>query len=111
MDRAGRRPILLSGAVAMAIALTATGWWIYIDQAITPNAGERGCRNHGTKLMGSCGMCDHLQCRVWDELGTGAMVVSSGDYAPAVPSEGRVTVDRYELAFRECCPLCYHLTT
>ncbi|WWC65321.1 uncharacterized protein I303_107939 [Kwoniella dejecticola CBS 10117] len=38
MDRAGRRPILLSGAVAMAIALTATGWWIYIDQAITPNA-------------------------------------------------------------------------
>ncbi|WWC72683.1 uncharacterized protein I206_106647 [Kwoniella pini CBS 10737] len=38
MDRAGRRPILLSGAVAMAIALTAIGWWIYIDQAITPNA-------------------------------------------------------------------------
>lgn len=22
----------------MAVALTATGWWIYIDQAITPNA-------------------------------------------------------------------------
>ena len=38
MDRAGRRPILLTGAVAMAIALTATGWWIYIDQAITPQA-------------------------------------------------------------------------
>ncbi|KAK1923204.1 hypothetical protein DB88DRAFT_494227 [Papiliotrema laurentii] len=38
MDRAGRRPILLSGAIAMAIALTATGWWIYIDQAITPKA-------------------------------------------------------------------------
>ncbi|TYJ53900.1 hypothetical protein B9479_005449 [Cryptococcus floricola] len=38
MDRAGRRPILLTGAVAMSIALTATGWWIYIDQAITPNA-------------------------------------------------------------------------
>jgi hypothetical protein len=38
MDRAGRRPILLSGAIAMAIALTATGWWIYIDQAITTNA-------------------------------------------------------------------------
>ncbi|ORY28027.1 putative receptor [Naematelia encephala] len=37
-DRAGRRPILLTGAVAMAVALTATGWWIYIDQAITPNA-------------------------------------------------------------------------
>ncbi|RXK41044.1 hypothetical protein M231_01675 [Tremella mesenterica] len=38
MDRAGRRPILLTGALAMAVALTATGWWIYIDQAITPNA-------------------------------------------------------------------------
>ena len=38
MDRAGRRPILLSGAMAMAFALTLTGWWIYIDQAITPNA-------------------------------------------------------------------------
>ncbi|CAD6567981.1 MAG: hypothetical protein TREMPRED_004149, partial [Tremellales sp. Tagirdzhanova-0007] len=38
MDRAGRRPILLVGALAMSIALTATGWWIYIDQAITPNA-------------------------------------------------------------------------
>jgi len=44
MDRAGRRPILLSGAVAMAIALTATGWWIYIDQAITPKAGEHCLR-------------------------------------------------------------------
>ena len=38
MDRAGRRPILLTGALAMAVALTFTGWWIYIDQAITPNA-------------------------------------------------------------------------
>jgi MFS family permease len=38
MDRAGRRPILLSGAVAMAVALALTGWWIYIDQAYTPNA-------------------------------------------------------------------------
>lgn len=37
-DAAGRRPILLCGALAMAIALTATGYWIYIDQAMTPNA-------------------------------------------------------------------------
>ncbi|GMK56482.1 hypothetical protein CspeluHIS016_0303220 [Cutaneotrichosporon spelunceum] len=37
-DAVGRRPILLCGAIAMAIALTATGWWIYIDQAITPKA-------------------------------------------------------------------------
>lgn len=39
-DLAGRRPILLCGSIAMALALTATGYWIYIDQAITPNAGE-----------------------------------------------------------------------
>lgn len=37
-DAVGRRPILLTGAIAMALALVATGWWIYIDQAITPNA-------------------------------------------------------------------------
>ncbi|BEJ11817.1 hypothetical protein CspHIS471_0202770 [Cutaneotrichosporon sp. HIS471] len=37
-DALGRRPILLCGAIAMAIALTSTGWWIYIDQAITPKA-------------------------------------------------------------------------
>lgn len=39
MDRAGRRPILLLGAGAMAVFLTLTGYWIYIDQAYTPNAG------------------------------------------------------------------------
>jgi hypothetical protein len=39
MDRAGRRPILLTGAAAMALFLTLTGYWIYIDQAYTPNAG------------------------------------------------------------------------
>lgn len=44
MDRAGRRPILLSGAAAMAVFLTLTGYWIYIDQAYTPNAGTRPCR-------------------------------------------------------------------
>jgi hypothetical protein len=37
-DHAGRRPILLWGAVAMAIALSATGWWIYIDLPFTPKA-------------------------------------------------------------------------
>lgn len=37
-DAVGRRPILLTGALAMALALVATGWWIYIDQAITPAA-------------------------------------------------------------------------
>ncbi|TXT05989.1 hypothetical protein VHUM_03750 [Vanrija humicola] len=37
-DAVGRRPILLTGSIAMAIALTATGWFIYIDQSYTPNA-------------------------------------------------------------------------
>ncbi|KIM47902.1 hypothetical protein M413DRAFT_62685 [Hebeloma cylindrosporum] len=38
VDHWGRRAILLSGAVIMAIALVATGWWMYIDVVQTPNA-------------------------------------------------------------------------
>ncbi|KAH8120441.1 general substrate transporter, partial [Phellopilus nigrolimitatus] len=38
VDRWGRRAILLSGAVVMAIALTATGWWMWIDVPQTPQA-------------------------------------------------------------------------
>jgi len=38
VDRWGRRAILLSGAVVMAIALGATGWWMYIDVAATRHA-------------------------------------------------------------------------
>ncbi|TFY77217.1 hypothetical protein EWM64_g6795 [Hericium alpestre] len=38
VDRLGRRPILLSGAVVMGIALSATGWWMYIDVPATPQA-------------------------------------------------------------------------
>jgi hypothetical protein len=38
VDRWGRRPILLSGATIMTVALTATGWWMYIDVPRTPNA-------------------------------------------------------------------------
>ncbi|KAH9837046.1 general substrate transporter [Rhodofomes roseus] len=38
VDRLGRRPILLSGAVVMAVALGLTGWWMYIDVPETPNA-------------------------------------------------------------------------
>ncbi|WOO81901.1 MFS glucose transporter mfs1 [Vanrija pseudolonga] len=37
-DAVGRRPILLTGAISMAVALTATGWFIYVDQSYTPNA-------------------------------------------------------------------------
>ncbi|TRM66454.1 hypothetical protein BD626DRAFT_487799 [Schizophyllum amplum] len=35
VDRWGRRAILLSGAVIMALALGATGWWMYIDVPAT----------------------------------------------------------------------------
>ncbi|KAJ3771280.1 hypothetical protein EV361DRAFT_887287 [Lentinula raphanica] len=38
IDRWGRRPILLSGAVIMAIALFATGYFMYLDRPETPNA-------------------------------------------------------------------------
>ncbi|KAM5530703.1 hypothetical protein V8D89_015627 [Ganoderma adspersum] len=38
VDRWGRRVILLSGAVIMAVALGFTGWWMYIDVPETPKA-------------------------------------------------------------------------
>ncbi|KAL5495180.1 hypothetical protein ACEPAI_642 [Sanghuangporus weigelae] len=38
VDRWGRRAILMSGGVVMAIALMMTGWWMYIDVPNTPRA-------------------------------------------------------------------------
>ncbi|KAF8626000.1 hypothetical protein AX17_006723 [Amanita inopinata Kibby_2008] len=38
VDRWGRRPILLSGALVMGLALCATGWWLYLDVSFTPDA-------------------------------------------------------------------------
>ncbi|KAL5534159.1 hypothetical protein ACEPAG_620 [Sanghuangporus baumii] len=38
VDRWGRRAILLSGAVVCAVALAATGWWMWIDVPQTPRA-------------------------------------------------------------------------
>lgn len=38
VDIWGRRFILMSGAAVMCAALASTGWWIYVDQAMTPNA-------------------------------------------------------------------------
>ncbi|KIM41184.1 hypothetical protein M413DRAFT_445884 [Hebeloma cylindrosporum] len=38
VDRWGRRPILLSGAVVMAFALCATGYFMYLEHSWTPNA-------------------------------------------------------------------------
>jgi hypothetical protein len=75
MDRAGRRPILLSGAIAMAIALTATGWWIYIDQAITPKAGMYRCCSFWLIASG-CLRC-HLQRSIRHELGSGSLALSA----------------------------------
>ena len=36
VDHWGRRPILLSGAVVMCLALSSISYWIYIDVALTP---------------------------------------------------------------------------
>ncbi|KAG6810646.1 hypothetical protein H0H92_010909 [Tricholoma furcatifolium] len=38
VDRWGRRPILLSGAAIMTLALGSTGLWIFLDLPNTPNA-------------------------------------------------------------------------
>ncbi|KZS93142.1 general substrate transporter [Sistotremastrum niveocremeum HHB9708] len=38
VDLWGRRAILMSGAIVMALALFATGWWMYVDLPQTPNA-------------------------------------------------------------------------
>lgn len=38
VDRWGRRPILLSGASVMGMALCATGFWMFLDMSWTPGA-------------------------------------------------------------------------
>ncbi|BGP35729.1 hypothetical protein JCM10296v2_007581 [Rhodotorula toruloides] len=38
VDSLGRRPILLSGAATMAVALTLVGFFLYLDAPYTPNA-------------------------------------------------------------------------
>ncbi|BGP27960.1 hypothetical protein JCM10295v2_006947 [Rhodotorula toruloides] len=38
VDTLGRRPILLSGAATMAVALTLVGFFLYLDAPYTPNA-------------------------------------------------------------------------
>jgi hypothetical protein len=100
MDRAGRRPILLTGAAAMALFLTLTGYWIYIDQAYTPNAGTlpQLCAPSRSKLTTSCNLCDHLQRCIWDVMGSSPLVVSSRDHAPPIPGQGSFIVDRHQLA-------------
>lgn len=42
VDMWGRRPILLSGAVIMAVSLSFIGYMIYLDRSFTPNAVVAG---------------------------------------------------------------------
>lgn len=108
VDSAGRRPILLTGAVIvsgcgpsyayvllliivqskMAIALTATGWWIYIDQDITPKAGKKYAVEIplASKLIACCS-CDlhrYLQCCIWHVMGTYPLVVPTRGEYPSI---------------------------
>jgi hypothetical protein len=86
----------------MALFLTLTGYWIYIDQAYTPNAGTlpQLAGSRMSKLTASCDLRDHLQCCIWDVMGSSPMVVPSRDHAPPIPGQGSIIVDRYQLAFR-----------
>ena len=38
VDVWGRRPILLSGAAIMAVALSFIGWFMFLDASFTPTA-------------------------------------------------------------------------
>jgi hypothetical protein len=81
----------------MALFLTLTGYWIYIDQAYTPNAGTLPelSAPRCSKLTASCDLRDHLQCRIWDVMGSSPLVVPSRDHAPPIPGQGSFIVDRY----------------
>jgi len=81
----------------MALFLTLTGYWIYIDQAYTPNAGTSPqlAGSRMSKLTSSCHLRHHLQCCFRDVMGSGSMVVSSRDHAPPIPGQGSLIVDRY----------------
>lgn len=72
----------------MAIALSATGWWIYIDVPFTPKAGRLKPFFHA--LTTSRGLCYHLQLCLWHELGPDPLALPSRDYAAALPCQGRV---------------------
>jgi hypothetical protein len=81
----------------MALFLTLTGYWIYIDQAYTPNAGTLpqptgfDCR----ELMSSRNLRDHLQRCIWNVMGSSSMVVPSRDHAPPIQGQGSIVVDSY----------------
>ena len=92
----------------MALFLTLTGYWIYIDQAYTPNAGTFSAAWLRFKLTASCNMRDHLQRRIRYVMGSSTLVVPSRDHAPPIPGQGSFIVDRYQLAlcaFPYPCPL------
>jgi len=84
----------------MALFLTLTGYWIYIDQAYTPNAGTppQLAEARAYKLTDSGHLRDHLQRCIWDVMGSSPLVVSSRDHAPSIQGQGSIIVDRYQLA-------------
>ena len=81
----------------MALFLTLTGYWIYIDQAYTPNAGTSPqlAEARTPKLTASGHLRDHLQRCIRDVMGSSSMVVPSRDHAPPIQSQGSIIVDRY----------------
>lgn len=95
-DAVGRRPILLTGAISMAVALTATGWFIYIDQSYTPNAGECRCRITFTEPADppSRRLGHHLQRGIWHVLGPNPVALPARDHATAFPGQGRFPIYR-----------------
>jgi len=84
----------------MALFLTLTGYWIYIDQAYTPNAGTppqllSAVPAQRFALTKSGHLRDHLQRCIRDVMGSSSMVVPSRDHAPPIQSQGSIIVDRY----------------
>jgi len=84
----------------MALFLTLTGYWIYIDQAYTPNAGSSPhlAGSRMSKLTSSCYLRHHLQRCIWDVMGSSSLVVPSRDHAAPIPGQGSLIIDRYQLA-------------
>jgi len=84
----------------MALFLTLTGYWIYIDQAYTPNAGTSPqlAEARTPKLTASGHLRDYLQCCIWDVMGSSSLAVPSRDHAAPIPSQGSFVVHRYQLA-------------
>jgi len=49
----------------------------------------------GTQLIGSGRLRYHLQCCLWNVMGSSPMALPSRDHAPTIQGQGSLTVDRY----------------